>query len=143
MKKETGIAIFLGVTFGIVLSLVMILKTKDSQMGKSKPLTNEKKVVTAIPKTEAVSTTFKILEPQNKQITSSKTVTIKGQAEQDALLVVQSPIKDLVVKLEKKDFSISFPLALGENVIGLTLYPKDSQGRAQQKELRVYYLDEQ
>jgi len=46
-------------------------------------------------------------------------------------------------KVEKEDFTVDMPLALGENVISLTLYPKNSQGRSQQKELRIYYLDEQ
>jgi len=89
------------------------------------------------------SMTFKVNEPMDKFITLSKTVTIKGEGEKDALLVVQSPIKDMAVKLEKTDYKIDFPLALGENVINLSLYPVDSQGRVLQKELRVYYLDEQ
>jgi hypothetical protein len=143
MKKETGIAIFLGIVFGLGLSLFMIFKTKDTQMGKSKPLTSEKRITPVAMKVDTQSMTFKVNEPMDKFITLSKTVTIKGEGEKDALLVVQSPIKDMAVKLEKTDYKIDFPLALGENVINLSLYPVDSQGRVLQKELRVYYLDEQ
>lgn len=143
MKKETAYAILLGVTFGVVLSLVMIFKTKDSQMGKSKPLTSEKKAIPTVQDTNPLTQTFKINEPQDRQIFNTKSVSIKGVAEKDSVLIVQSPIKDIVFKVEKEDFSVDMPLALGENVISLTLYPKNSQGRSQQKELRIYYLDEQ
>lgn len=143
MKKETVYAILLGVTFGVVLSLVMIFKTKDSQMGKSKPLTSEKKVVPTIQDSNLTAQTFKINEPQDRQIFNTKSISIKGVAEKDSVLIVQSPIKDIVFKVEKEEFSVDMPLALGENVISLTLYPKNSQGRSQQKELRIYYLDEQ
>lgn len=143
MKKETGFAIILGIVFGIALSFVMILKTKDQQMGKSKPLTSEKKVAAVAVKVDTQTFSFKISQPMDKQIVSTKSIAIKGSAEKDALLIIQSPVKDLAYKLEKDTFSIDMPLALGENVINLTIYPKDSQGRSQQKELRVYYLDEQ
>lgn len=143
MKKETVYAILLGVTFGVVLSLVMIFKTKDSQMGKSKPLTSEKKVIPTVQDTSPLTQTFKITEPKDRQIFNTKSVSIKGVAEKDSVLIIQSPIKDIVFKIEKEDFSVDMPLALGENVISLTLYPKNSQGRSQQKELRIYYLDEQ
>ena len=76
MKKETVYAILLGVTFGVVLSLVMIFKTKDSQMGKSKPLTNEKKVVPTIQDTNLLTQTFKINEPQDRQIFNTKSISI-------------------------------------------------------------------
>ncbi len=143
MKKETVYAILLGMTFGVVLSLVMIFKTKDSQMGKSKPLTSEKKVISTVQDANPLTQTFKINEPQDRQIFNTKSISIKGVAEKDSVLIVQSPIKDVVFKVEKEDFSVEMPLALGENVISLTLYPKNSQGRSQQKELRIYYLDEQ
>ena len=45
MKKETIFAIMLGIAFGVIVSFFMISKTKDNQLGKSKPLTNEKKII--------------------------------------------------------------------------------------------------
>lgn len=144
MKKETGFAIFLGIAFGIVVSLVMILKTKDTQLGKSKPLTSEKKAApVALEVENQPNIAFKITEPSDKAIVSGKTVVFKGEAQKDALLVVQSPIKDIAMKLDKDTFSFTMPLAMGENVISLTIYPNGQQGRGQQKELRVYSLDEQ
>ena len=38
MKKETIIAIMLGVVFGVVVAVVMVAKTKDQQIDKVKPM---------------------------------------------------------------------------------------------------------
>lgn len=142
MKKETLFAIFLGIAFGVVVSFVMISRTKDRQLGKTKPLTNEKKTPVAV--ADGVQTqSFTLTTPQDKQIVNTSSVTIKGNASKNDLLILQSPIKDMAYKLENNSFEVKMPLALGENVINLTIYPSNSQGRIQQKELRVYYLDEQ
>jgi len=143
MKKETIYAVLLGVTFGVVFSLVMVFKTKESQMGRSRPLTSERKTTPTVQDLNPLTQTFKINEPQDKQIFNTKQVSVKGMAERGSVLIVQSPIKDAVFKIEREDFAFDMPLALVENVINLTLYPKNSQGRFQQKILRVYYLDEQ
>src|SRR3989339_840903 len=140
MKKETIFAIMLGIAFGVIVSFFMISKTKDNQLGKSKPLTNEKKIIIPTGKIDIQTQTFKILEPQDKQIFNSNTISIKGEAEKDSLLIIQSPIKDLVYKVPTEKFVVEMPLALGENIINLTLYPKNTQGRIQQKDLRIYYL---
>ncbi len=58
-------------------------------------------------------------------------------------MVIQSPIKNLVFKAEKDQFSVNFPLALGENIIRITIYPQDKKIPQQEKELRVYYLKEE
>lgn len=143
MKKETGLAIFLGVTLGIILSFVMILKTKDRRLDTTKTLTTEKKTQKIATDTAEVVSTFKLSEPQNRSIATTKNVLFKGVADKDSLVMIQSPIIDTAVKLEKTDFSIQVPLAMGENVIQITVYSKDPLARPQQKELRVYYLDEQ
>lgn len=143
MKKETGLAIFLGVAFGIILSFVMILKTKDRRLDTTKPLTTEKKAQKVATDTAKIVSTFKLTEPQNRSIVTTKNIVFKGVADKDSLVIIQSPIIDTAVKLEKADFSIQVPLAMGENAIQITVYSKDPQARPQQKELRVYYLDEQ
>ena len=47
------------------------------------------------------------------------------------------------MKVTSDTFSADFPLAFGENVITVSEYQKDTQAVAQEKELKVYYLDEQ
>lgn len=143
MKKETVYAILLGISFGVVLSLVMIAKTKDTQLGKTKPLTKENNIIPVTEEANTVTQAFKITEPKNRQIFNVKTITIKGMAEKDGTIIVQSPIKDIVYKIDKESFAIDMPLALGENVIDITFYSKNSKGMGQQKELKIYYLDEQ
>ncbi len=59
------------------------------------------------------------------------------------MIIIQSPIKDLVFKNDKEQFSTDFPLALGENVIRIGAYPQDKLLRSQEKELRIYYFSEQ
>ncbi|MFA5136329.1 MAG: hypothetical protein WC489_02955 [Patescibacteria group bacterium] len=143
MKKETVFAIFLGIGLGVVVSFVMIVKSKDRTLNKSKPLTNEKKTTVAVTESVSQIQTFKITQPQDRQIFNTKTVVIKGTSENESLIVVQSPAKDMVYQTKDDNFSIEMPLVLGENVISLTQYSKNSQGRSQQKQLRIYYLDEQ
>jgi len=70
-------------------------------------------------------------------------VVIKGKAAKDSLIVIQSPVQDIIIKNDKEEFSATMSLAIGENVIHISVYPKDQQGKGQEKELRVYYLDEQ
>lgn len=142
MKKETLFAIFLGIAFGVVVSVVMISRTKSSQFGKTKPLTNEKKAPQTVA-ADVETQSFTISEPQDKQIVSSNSITVKGVASKGDLLIIQSPIKDTAYKLDNDNFEIKIPLALGENVVDFTIYPSNVKGRTQEKELRVYYLDEQ
>ena len=142
MKKETVYAIMLGVVFGVVFSVFMIVKTKDNQLGKSKPISNEKKIIPVKDDVNVQTQAFKITQPQDMQIVNTKSITFKGIAEKEGTLILQSPITDVAIKTQTDSFSINVPLALGENVINITFYAKDSQGKGQQKEMRVYYLDE-
>ncbi len=64
-------------------------------------------------------------------------------AGKEDLIIIQSPVKDTVVKNENEQFTVRFPLVLGENIIKVTAYGKDKQTRPQEKDLHIYYLDEQ
>ena len=144
MKKETLIAVILGVMFGIVVAFFMIFKTKDQQAQKVKPMTTTSMQVS--PTISVKNTEYQPLalsELENGIITDKTSITIKGKTSKDALIVIQSPIKSVTFKNDKEDFSATFPLAFGENVILVSAYPKDSQGSPQEKELKIYYLDEQ
>ena len=141
MKKETGIAIFFGVGLGILVALMVIFQSKEKQFSKSKPINNQTK--TAAPKIKIVNSSpfIEISFPLDKSVIGAKTVTIKGRANKNSLIVIQSPIKELVFKNNNDNFSQDFPLALGENVIVLTNYPADKNIPATHKQLRIYYLD--
>ncbi|GIW65000.1 MAG: hypothetical protein KatS3mg092_0933 [Patescibacteria group bacterium] len=141
MKKETLIAIFMGLIFGGFFGIFLINKNKDLSLSKNKILAptsiltqknSQNNVVDFIP--------LEIKEPNDYFITNENNIDIVGKATKDSLIVVQTPIKDIVYKNEKEDFKINIPLALGENVIKIVDYPKDKTFDSQEKILRVYYL---
>jgi hypothetical protein len=142
MKKETIIAISFGIILGLVVAALMIFKTKETALEKTKTVTNSHVTPTVSLKNTDLQN-LQISEPADGALVNKKSIAIKGKASKDSLFVVQSPIKDLVFKNEKEDFSFDFPLALGENVIKISVYPASNQLRQQEKDLRVYYLDEQ
>lgn len=143
MKKETFIAIFLGVLFGGVLGFILIYKNKEIQINKNKTIAPTEKVIKNSKKIEVNFQALKISEPNDFSITDKNSIFLKGKVTKNSLIVIQSPIKDIVYRNEKEDFQIDFPLALGENVIKIVVYPEDKQLNIQEKDLRVYYLKEE
>lgn len=143
MKKETTIAIILGITFGLVLSLFMVSRTnsKSSSVGNKKNVNESSQIVTPNPQTGNVFS-FEVLNPSNNVIVNKKMITINGKISTDSLILIQSPIKDTIINDAKETFSTEFPLALGENVIHIVIYPKDAQFKSQEKELRIYYIED-
>lgn len=143
MKKETLIAVIFGILLGLILAVGILTKTKERELEKSKPLNNSLSLSPTLSPEAVAFQNLEISEPSENIIVNKKSVSIKGKANKDSLVIIQSPIKDMVLKQEKSDFSIEFPLAFGENIIKINVYPKDRQLRSQEKELRVYYFDEQ
>jgi len=141
MKRETIIAIIFGIVLGGVLAVIIITKNKQNQINKNKSVTPMSKVTPAVARKEN-SQNLEITEPQNGAIVYENEITIRGKADQGATIFIQSAFKDQVYKNDKPDFEIKFPLAFGENTIKLTIYPKDDQLKIQEKELKVYYLEE-
>ncbi len=143
MKKETSIAIVLGIALGIIVAVALVLKNRQVQIQNSRPITTVLSITpTPIVKNINVEA-LEITEPQNNAIISSNSVSIKGKVAKDSLVVIQSPIRNVIVKNAPEDLNVNFPLALGENVIHITVYPKDPQLSVKEKELKIYYLNEQ
>ena len=143
MKKETLIAIFLGIGLGLIVAIVVTLKTKRTDTKKVTPISNTLKVTPAVTAKSLQTATFEISEPQAEAIITKNSVVIKGHAPKESLIVIQSPIQTLTFINETELFEKNFPLALGENVILIAAYPKNQQGSSLEKELKVYYLDEE
>ena len=138
MKKETTIAIFFGIFFGAIVAVFLILRNKNSQFN-TKTLTP---ALTVTPSLKNVITgqTLEVSAPESGAITDQNSTTIKGKTNKGSLLIIQSPAKDLILKTDQEDFSVLFPLALGENDIVITSYGKGTQVQTQVKEIKVYYL---
>ena len=138
MKKETSVAIVMGIVFGLVFSLLVIANTQKNQSVSQKTSTQKTRPVT----TEQQTTTqpITILEPNDGAIITNQSVVIKGKTDKNSFIIIQTQVKDMSFTTKSEDFEYSVPLTLGENVIHISAYPKGSNGKIQEKELRVYYL---
>lgn len=143
MKKETIIAILLGVGLGLVVAVLVTLKTRHKETQKVSPISNQLHVTPTVIAKPMQTSILEISEPQDGAITTTNSVLIKGHAPKDSLIIIQSPLETITLKNDTEDFSQKFSLALGENIIVVTAYPKDQQGVGTEKDLKVYYLDEQ
>lgn len=141
MKKESIIAILFGIALGAVVGLFLILQNKQNQLERAKTLTPK---VTPTPGINGLGNfqALEITSPQDRSIVSKNSVTIFGKTNKNSLLVIQSPLKELTLKNQEENFSFDFPLSLGENVIRIVAYPKDVKLRPEERELKIYYLEE-
>jgi len=139
MKKESLMAIFFGLFLGLIFSLFLINQSKNQKISQIKPIKNQTKVVT--PTVKSLETAYlEILEPKPSTVVNSSTLTIKGKANKNYLILVVSPLKEIIFKNEKESFTVEMPLALGENPIQINLYLKDKSIPLVNKSLTVYYL---
>lgn len=143
MKKETAIAILLGVGLGLIVAIGVTLKTRHKETQKVTPISNTLHITPSVTAKNMQSATLEILETEDGSIASGKSITIKGKAPKDSLIIIQSPIQTLTLINDTEEFSQSFSLALGENVIVVTAYPKGQSGAGIERDLKVYYLDEE
>lgn len=144
MKKETSFAVFLGIFLGLVLGLFLIFKNKQFQLEKTKALTPKTKVTpTAISAKDKTLEFFSLESPSSGTVIDSDEISIQGKASKGTTIIVQSPSSQIVNQVTEDGFKIDFPLALGENVISITAYPKDAQIRPVEKQIKIYYLQNQ
>ena len=142
MKKETAIAILLGVGLGLIVAIGVTLKTRSKDTKKVTPISHTLNITPSVT-AKSQSSTLEISQPEDDSIAPAKTVLIKGKAPKNSLIVIQSPIQTVTFTNDKEDFSQNFSLALGENVIVVTAYPKDQNGTGIERDLKVYFLDEE
>ena len=126
MKKETIIAVVFGIALGGVLGLFLINKNKETQLTKNKviaPSNAPNKTLL----TDSNIQNLEISSPQDGIVVDGNSVKITGKAEVNSLIIIQSPVKDLSFKINKLNFSVDLPLALGENVIKIVVYPSNKK----------------
>lgn len=141
MKKETIVAIFLGLLFGGIMAVVISFKSKEIELTKNKVIAPPKEKVSSLNSSGIKLKSLELTEPADKAIFENNTVHLKGTALKDSLIVVQSPIKDLIISNKQEKFDLEFPLALGENSIKIVVYPKEKQFKPQEKSIKVYFID--
>lgn len=139
MKKETSLAVGMGIVFGLVFSFLVIANTQKNQSVSQKTSTQKTRPVTTEQQTVAQPIT--ITEPNDGAIIPSASVTIKGKTDKNSFIIIQTQIKDMSFTNKTEQFEYNVPLSLGENVIHISAYPKGSNGKIQEKELHIYYLN--
>lgn len=140
MKRETVFAIALGILLGIGIGIFVLFQSGNGDETKVIPVSSDSnnKIV------KTVSTSDKlflhIAEPQENAVVTTNEVVIKGKVQKNSLIVVQSQINSEIFKNEKEDFSVTFPLALGENTISINAYSGSST--PEEISIKVYYIEE-
>lgn len=142
MKKEIVVAILMGVVFGLAVAGFMVFKTVN--LGQRTGSANINPSISPAVQTDLSSIkVLEVKEPTDQLLVDKNKITVRGKAGCGDLVIIKSPIKELVFNNKKEDFAVDFPLALGENIIVVTVYPKNGQITPQQKSITVYNLDEQ
>lgn len=141
MKKETVIAIVFGLILGISTAVYVSLKNIDFKLSKNKVVSPKNTEVLVTTASKKPLESLEIKEPADGAIVEKNRINIKGIAPKDSLIVVQSPIFEEVLKNSRDEFNVEVPLALGENVINIVVYPKDPLIRSKDKLLKIYFID--
>lgn len=138
MKKESLVAMTLGIGAGVTIAILLISNSKSSSTSDKKVISPAVSPTVAILQQETFS--LKISTPENNSTHEQSEVKIKGSAPKESLIVITSSAGDQTFKNKKESFEVSFPLALGENVIRVTAYNgKDSAS----KTLKIYQLGDE
>jgi len=139
MKKETSVAIGMGIVFGLLFSFIVIANTQKNKSVSQKITTQKTRPVTT--EQQTVTQPITITEPNDGAIVANASIKIKGKTDKGSFIVIQTQSQDLSFTTTSEEFGYTVPVTLGENVIHISAYPKGSNGKIQEKELHVYYLN--
>ena len=141
MKKESLIAVVLGLSFGLLTSIVFLSSSnKNPQKGTEiKNLTKPTILITPKP-IKPQTTTFVVNYPQDNLITNQKDIQIQAVAPKDSLILVQMANNEKILKNKNTKFTVNLSLNYGANQITIFVYPKNIQ-LPLFKKLTIYYLE--
>lgn len=137
MKKETVIAIILGITLGSVIAIALIFSARTKDINGKKVINT--KVSPTIVNLTSSTPQFEVTDPKNNTSISKDTLSIKGKTQKDSLIIIQSKNAEKAVNIDTDSFSIDFPLSFGENVLRITNYNGTT---ISDKVLTVYRIQE-
>lgn len=137
MKRETIIAIVLGVVMGALIAIFLILNVREKAISEKKIITTQPTPTLIIEKKEVEA--LEITSPKNDSSVNKDTITITGKAKKNSIIVFNSPSGERALKPEDSEFSIIFPLSLGQNIIKITAY---NEGKIEEKSLQVLYVED-
>jgi hypothetical protein len=122
MKKETIIAIILGIVAGISIAAVVIIQSRNSSGSNGDVILEGVSPTTIIDRNE--TSPLLIAEPDTEAVVETSTITLKGSGPENALIVIHTPSQEYVFKNTKTNFSQKLALMPGENAIRVTSYDK-------------------
>lgn len=140
MKKEIGIAVFFGILLGLIVAFFMIFQIRQTQ-SDNQPITSTISGPSVIKQQIVTDENFELIQPKTGEIVESKTITLKGKATKDSVLVIQSASGEKIVKLDDNQFAVPYDVAYGENVIHIAIYPKDANSHIQRRTITIFYID--
>lgn len=141
MKSESVVTALIGIILGAVVAFLLLFNAKVKIKQEKKIIAKKESIIPTVPASEEKNRQSLIIEkPDNEIISQKNTITIKGQANKDSVIIIQSPSAEKVIKNNESKFSVDFPLTPGENLINITAYL--TKGEAEEKELKIYYFAE-
>lgn len=140
MKKETVITTITGIIMGVIVAFVLISNIKEKKVERKKVIVPHVTPIVTIPAQAEKKLFLTVEAPENDLTTDQNTVNISGKADQHALIIVNSPFSEKIIKTTEQRFTLDFPLSFGQNVIKITSYVKNDM---LEKILYVYYLEKE
>lgn len=135
MKKETIIAIILGIIAGISIAGVVIINSRSSSKADGNVILDGVSPTLAVNRNE--TSPLLISEPETEAVVDTQTVLLKGSGPENALIIIQSPSQEYTFKNVKTNFSQKLELIPGENAIRVTSYDKKN---VDSRSLVIYYV---
>ena len=124
MKRETIVAIILGIAAGIGIGLFVIIQSREVA-SENDVILDELSPTTTI-KTEEIDPLL-IKSPEDESVTTSDTITLTASYTKDCLVVIQSLSEEIVFTNEDGgEFKREITLIPGENDIRVTAYSDNS-----------------
>ena len=120
MKRETIIAIVLGISAGVGIAIFIIFASRSSTSPSTEVIQEDITPTIAID-TEQIDPLL-IKEPEDDFVTSAGSITLKGSSQKGSFVVVQTPVEEQVFNNDDGEFSVDLELIPGENNIHVTSY---------------------
>ncbi len=142
MKKESIIAIIFGIGLGLVVAIFLLNFSQKNIKLQNQLLSKKQEVTPSISLFKLEPVILEIEQPNEKMISKTNQIKIKGKATKGNFLLVNSVNKQEFFPLKKDQFELDIPLNLGENIIHFALISKEKGGVLINKSISVYYLPE-
>lgn len=137
MKKETAIAVILGITMGALIAITLLVVAKKREISNRKIIAPTLSPTITLKKTDGQQ--FIVTAPKDLTATSEENIKIKGHVPKGSLIIIQSPLAEKLLVTESTDLSVEFPVTYGENVIKIVNY---FENKSNDKLIRIYKIKE-